>query len=209
MHHKADCTCEKATVVYTKAVQHPRLPPLVLAVVTATENACMLEKWSSFFFIQSSSTRPSVHQWSSLSFQGKMKFGVSANYFRKQFQHLLHMILSIHTSCFAIAKHQNINFCVYSSAWLTCSAPWSFLQRCRHRRGTHSGSLPWDTMRILTPKIDESSSPSNFSALLCAPLSDWGHTHRLCTLSCTEMVCILLRNTLGGFCQVLQWDCIV
>lgn len=40
-----------------------------------------------------------------------------------------------------------------------------FLQRCHLRRGAHSSPLPWDTMRIPSPKIEVSSSPSNSSAL--------------------------------------------
>lgn len=155
------------------------------------------------------STRPSVHQCNAHSFLGKIKFGVSVNYFQNQFQYLFHVILLISAESCVITKLQNTNPHVYLSDWLTRCAPWRFHQRCHHRRGAHSGSLSWDAMRIQTPKIEVSSSPSNFSALLCAPLSDWGDTHRSSTLSWAEIICILLRNTLDGFCQFLQGDCIV
>lgn len=186
------------------------MPPLVLAVVTATENARMLEKWSGFFFFHPKQLNKAFSSSVECTqFSGQIKFGVSVNYFQNQFQYLFHVILLISAESCAITKLQNTNPHVYLSDWLTCSAPWRFHQRCRQRRGAHSGSLPWDTMRIQTPKIEVSSSPSNFSALLCAPLSDWGHTHRSSTLSCAEIICILLRNTSDGFCQVLQGDCIV
>lgn len=82
-----ECRCSVKLTVFRrkpvlyrhKAVRHPRLPSLVIVVVTATDKAWILETWAGFFFcfcfvtfspMMLYSTH-SANQWRWLSFQGK------------------------------------------------------------------------------------------------------------------------------------------
>lgn len=116
-----------------EAVRCPRLPPLVLVVVTATEKAWMLEEWDSphppFFCVTFSPMMPysrqSVNQWRSLSFQVKRKNGVSLQLstFTKPKSLPLYFIDLYQTNCSCKAS-KNTNLYVYSSMTdiLCCSS---------------------------------------------------------------------------------------
>lgn len=176
-----------------KAVRRPRLPPLVLVVVTATEKGLDVGEmgWLPFFFLFFFFIRlvpwcSSVNQWRSLSFQGKKKYGVrlQLSSFSKPavtslpLGFFLKIKFNIYYSCKAL-KYESICSCFcdwHPRLLLSCR----FLLSCHLRRGAHSGPLPWDTMRTPSPKIEVSSSPSNPSALpgICRfhTLTDHPHT---------------------------------
>lgn len=193
-----------------KAVQRPRLPPLVLVVVTATEKAWMLEKLAGglfvlFFIVTFSPMMLYSGSHSICRAKGSMECEWSS--FPKP---VCPLNLLIQTKYIAFAKSSWLLVCDWHPLLLLSCR---FLQLCHLRRGAHSGPLPWDAMRIPSPKIEVSSSPSNSSALpgICRfhfALLHGGHTHSSSTHSCTEMICTLLRDAPDGYCQVLQGDCI-
>lgn len=174
----------------------------------------MLEKRADFFFLSSPPlflvafspmmlySKRWVNQWRSLSFKGKRKHkhapyttsNISATW-----------ICSFIPNASHFQGPEIWNRHVYSSVndILSCSVSCRFLLRCHLRRGAHSGPLPRDTMRIPSPKIEVSSSPSSSSALpgICRFHSHYWMEGTLADPPPADMKwsCTLLRSAVDVF----------
>lgn len=115
---KPSAFVRKPVLYRHKAVRHPRLPPLVLVVVTATEKAWMLEKRAGFFFFFDSLQQAFSKSVEVTQFSGQQSEIAT--------QHIQESSCYISATwiCWFILKPQNMNPCVYSSVTdiLCCSS---------------------------------------------------------------------------------------